>query len=163
MQLAVRSSSLRGWLPVQATHNGGGGRGQTTSLPKRKREERRGGGKKLLICATWTNEEGRQMQTTEEEGGLRRWRKRAPLLAAVPLRLRRCSAVLTRGKALETFGHTFGSRGWNFSHLEVPNGAPALGERGGTWVPRGWRRCPGTEVPSCPFRDPAEMGSACPI
>ena len=42
-------------------------------------------------------------------------------------------------------------------------GTRAGGERGGTWVPRGWRRCPGTEVPSCPFRDPAEMGSACPI
>ena len=62
--------------------------------------------------------------------------------------LRRCSAVLTRGKALETFGHTFGSRGWNFSHLEVPSGAPALremsskelteevpGNRGSTIVP----------------------------
>ena len=52
VQLAVRSSSLRGWLPVQATHNGGGGgRGQTTSLPKRKREEREERREKIIdLC-----------------------------------------------------------------------------------------------------------------
>ena len=158
--------SVRG-LPVQATHNGGGGRdggrGQTTSLPKRKRGRR--GGKKLLICATWTNEGGREGSRCRRtdgwtdwrgrEGRRQRWRKRAAFwrLAAVPLWLRRCSVVLTRGKALETFGHNFRFHGMELLPFGGPIEALALRE-GGDGVPRSWRRCLGPEVPSYPISPP---------
>ena len=164
MQLAVRPSvphpSLRGWLPVQATHNGGGGRGQTTSLPKRKREERRGG-KKLLICATWSNEggRGRQMQTAVL----------AQARTAFGGSSATTPALFCRPDAWESAGDFWAY--FRFQGMELlpfggaERGTRAEGDRGNMGskelaaeVPRN------REVPSCPFRDPAEMGSAaCPI